>query len=82
MELIAAVLILYPHATELGSFLAMGLMCGAIYFHLSKLGIVVLNGGGHLLVYAIVVMVAGLWLVWIHRMQIYTLLKVKTLKRI
>ncbi len=82
MELIAAVLILYPRATMLGAFLATGLMCGAIYFHLSKLGIVVLNDGGQLFVYAIVVMVSSLWLVWIHRLQISTLLKVKTFKRI
>lgn len=82
MELIAAVLILYPRTTVLGAILATGLMCGAIYFHLSKLGIVVLNDGGQLFVYAIVVLVASVWLVWIHRIQIYTLLKVKTLKRI
>jgi len=82
MELIAAVLILFPRTTVLGAILATGLMCGAIYFHLSKLGIVVLNDGGQLFVYAIVVLVASVWLVWIHRIQIYTLLKVKTLKRI
>ena len=82
MELIAAVLILYPRTTVLGAILATGLMCGAIYSHLSKLGIVVLNDGGQLFVYAIVVLVASVWLVWIHRIQIYTLLKVKTLKRI
>ena len=82
MELIAAVLILFPRTTVLGAILATGLMCGAIYSHLSKLGIVVLNDGGQLFVYAIVVLVASVWLVWIHRIQIYTLLKVKTLKRI
>jgi len=82
MELIAAVLILFPRTTVLGAIMATGLMCGAIYFHLSKLGIVVLNDGGQLFVYAIVVLVASVWLVWIHRIQIYTLLKVKTLKRI
>ena len=46
MELIAAMLILYSRATLLGVRLAAGLMCGAIYFHLLKFDIVVLNDGG------------------------------------
>ncbi len=82
MELIAAMLISHPRTTLLGALLATGLMCGALYFHLSKLGFVVLNDGGQLFVYAIMVLVASVWLVWIHRSQIYSLLKVNILKRI
>jgi len=82
LELIASVLILYPRTTVLGALLAIGLMSGALYFHLSILGIVVMNDGGQLFVYAMVVLVASVWLVWIHRMQIYSMIKSKTLKTI
>jgi hypothetical protein len=82
MELIAAVLILYPKTTVLGALLATGLMSRAIYFHLSKLGIIVMNEGGQLFVYAILVWVASVWLVWIHRFQIYSLIKLNHLERI
>src|SRR3954463_8949505 len=38
-ELIASVLILYPRTTGWGALLGLGLMSGAIFFHLTKLGI-------------------------------------------
>jgi uncharacterized membrane protein YphA (DoxX/SURF4 family) len=38
-ELIAAVLLIIPRFSALGALLAMGLMAGAIYFHLTVLGI-------------------------------------------
>src|ERR1700759_1814885 len=38
-ELIASVLILIPATTAFGALLAVGLMSGAIFFHLTKLGI-------------------------------------------
>ena len=38
-ELIASVLILYPRTTGWGAGLGMGLMAGAIFFHLTKLGV-------------------------------------------
>ena len=37
-ELVASVLILYPRTTGWGSALGAGLMAGAIFFHLTKLG--------------------------------------------
>ena len=39
MELIASILILYPRTTAYGAVLGTGLMSGAIFFHLTKLGI-------------------------------------------
>jgi hypothetical protein len=39
LELIASGLILYPRTTGYGAVLGMGLMAGAIFFHLTKLGI-------------------------------------------
>jgi uncharacterized membrane protein YphA (DoxX/SURF4 family) len=70
LELIASVLILYPRTTIYGAFLAMGLMAGAIFFHLTKLGIVVKNDGGQLFVYAVVVFTTSLILLLINRQQL------------
>lgn len=39
LELIASLLILYPRTTGYGAILGLGLMAGAIFFHLTKLGI-------------------------------------------
>ena len=45
-ELIAAILILIPATTWLGAGLALAVMAGAIFSHLTVLGIVVMNDGG------------------------------------
>src|SRR6516225_12281570 len=45
-ELIAAILILIPATTWLGAGLALAVMAGAIFSHLTLLGIVVMNDGG------------------------------------
>jgi len=70
MELIAALLILYPKTTPLGALLAIGLMAGAIFFHLTKLGVVVKNDGGQLFVYALIVLISSLLLLFIFRQQL------------
>ena len=70
MELIAAILILYPKTTPYGALLAIGLMAGAIFFHLTKLGIVVKNDGGQLFVYALIVLVSSAILLVIFRQQL------------
>ena len=54
-ELVAAILILYPKTTVYGAVLGLALMAGAIFFHLTKLGIEVENDSGKLFVLAIVV---------------------------
>ncbi|MEP6747572.1 MAG: DoxX family protein [Bacteroidota bacterium] len=38
-ELIASILILYPKTTGIGAALGTGLMAGAIFFHVTKLGL-------------------------------------------
>ena len=45
-ELIAAILILVPATTWLGAGLALAVMAGAIFSHLTVLGIVVMDDGG------------------------------------
>jgi len=43
------------------------LMAGAIFFHVTKLGIVVQDDGGQLFIYALIVFVSSLVLVILHR---------------
>src|SRR5204863_4190069 len=66
-ELIAGILILVPATTVPGALLAIALMSGAIFFHLTKLGISVQNDGGQLFIYAVIVFVSSLALAIIYR---------------
>lgn len=70
MELIASVLIVIPYTTAFGAVLGLGLMSGALFFHLTRLGIVVQNDSGQLFAYALVVFVSCLILVVVHSAQI------------
>jgi len=70
MELIAALLILYPKTTPYGALLAIGLMAGAVFFHLTKLGLVVKNDGGLLFVYALTVLLSSVILLLIYRKEL------------
>src|ERR1700722_13872149 len=63
-ELIASTLILIPVTTAFGALLGLGLMSGALFFHLTKLGIVVMNDSGQLFIYALLVFVSCLILAW------------------
>ncbi len=44
-EMIASILILIPRTTWLGALGAIGLMAGALFFHFTVLGIVVMDDG-------------------------------------
>ena len=74
-ELIAALLLLYPRTTFIGAALGMGLMAGAIFFHLTKLGISVQGDGGLLFIYALLVFISCGILLFIHRRELAGLLK-------
>ena len=58
LELIAGVLLLIPATTIYGAVLGIGLMSGAIFFHLTSLGISVLGDGGQLFIYALLVFIS------------------------
>jgi uncharacterized membrane protein YphA (DoxX/SURF4 family) len=75
MELIASVLILWPRTTVYGAVMAMGLMSGALFFHLTKLGIEVQGDGGLLFAYALIIFISSLILAIIFRQQLFTLFK-------
>src|SRR5664279_6000909 len=59
VELIAAILLLTPRFTWLGSLLALGVMAGAILSHLTILGIVVRGDKGLLFSLALTVLLAS-----------------------
>ena len=77
LELIASVLILYPKTTGIGAALGLGLMAGAIFFHLTKLGIRV-NGDIILFLYAVITFVCCGILLIIYKAQVLRLLKLKS----
>lgn len=70
LELVASVLLLVPATTVIGALLAAALMTGALFFHLTKLGVSVENDGGQLFIYAVIVLVCSLGLVLIHRTRL------------
>jgi uncharacterized membrane protein YphA (DoxX/SURF4 family) len=70
MELIASVLILIPFTTVLGALLAVGIMVGAIFSHLFVLGISVMDDGGQLFIYASIVLLCSVLLIWIKRKEL------------
>lgn len=74
MELIAALLILIPRTTAFGALLAIGLMSGALFFHLTSLGIEVKGDGGLLFIYASLVLVSSAILLFVYQSQVKTLL--------
>ena len=75
-ELIASILILIPRTTLLGALMGLGLMSGAIFFHLTKLGII-FDGDAGLFTYAIITFGCCLLLIIIYRKNIPQLLKLK-----
>ena len=75
LELIASGLILFPKTTALGAILAIGLMGGAIFFHLTRLGLVVQNDGGQLFIYGLIVFVSSAVLLVAHKNDLSIYLK-------
>ena len=73
MELIAAILLLSRRTVIWGAALAAGLMAGAIFFHLTKLGIKV-GGDALLFIYALTVFLSSVALLIIYRARIFQLL--------
>jgi uncharacterized membrane protein YphA (DoxX/SURF4 family) len=70
LELIAALLILSPRLTWLGSTIAIGVMAGAILSHLTLLGIEVQGDKGLLFALAVAVFVAAAINLFLHRAEI------------
>ncbi len=70
VELVAAILVLIPRTTPFGALLALGTMSGALFFHLTKLGIEVMGDHGQLFFMAIAVWIASAILLYVYRSQV------------
>jgi len=77
-ELIAAILLLTRRWDWLGAFIAIGTMSGAIFFHLTKLGIEVKGDGGYLFALALVVFIISAVVLFVRRAEIPILNKILT----
>ncbi len=70
IELIASILLFVPKRTWLGALLAIGTMSGAVFSHLTILGIEHNNDGGTLFIMAIVTLIASTILLIINKKDI------------
>ena len=70
VELVAAVLLLIPSKAWLGAFIALGTISGAIFSHLTMLGIEVKGDGGLLFGLAVTVFILSAVVVLIHRKEV------------
>ena len=70
LELIAGICLLYRPLVWPGSGLAFGVMSGAILSHIVILGIVVMDDGGQLFIYALITWIFSAILLWKYRLDI------------
>jgi uncharacterized membrane protein YphA (DoxX/SURF4 family) len=75
-ELIASILLLIPATSWLGALMGLGVISGALFFHLTKLGIEVQGDGGQLFIYAVIVFICCAVVAWISRKQIPVINKI------
>jgi len=70
VELFAAIFLLINRTAWLGALLALGVICGALFFHFTTLGIEVQGDGGFLFILACTVFVASSIILWQERSKI------------
>lgn len=75
LELIAAILLLINSTVWIGATLSAALMGGAIFMHLTLLGISVKEDGGYLFFLAITVFACNIISLWFNRERIMSLIK-------
>jgi len=76
LELIASILILIPRFTGYGAILGLIMMTGALYFHLTKIGIY-FNGDPLLFIYAVITFICCAILIFVYKKQLESKLKRK-----
>ena len=77
LELVAAILILIPRFTGYGAILGLMMMTGALYFHLTKLGIY-FDGDPVLFIYALITFACCAILILLNKHQLEQALKRKS----
>lgn len=75
IELITAILVLIPKTKIIGIFTSLGIIIGAIGSHLLVLGINVSNDGGGLFTLAIIVFIASIIFLIMHKKDVLALIK-------
>jgi putative oxidoreductase len=70
LELIAGILLLIPKTIWLGATLTIGVIGGAIFMHLTKLGIEINNDGGILFITAVVTFIISVIILYMSRNKI------------
>ncbi|MDO5981194.1 DoxX family protein [Flavivirga spongiicola] len=70
LELIAGILLLIPKTIWMGATLTLGVIGGAIFMHLTQLGIVVNNDGGILFITAIVTFILSAVILYVYKNDI------------
>jgi hypothetical protein len=73
-ELIASILLLFSGTVVFGALLGFGLMAGALFFHLTSLGIETYNDGGKLFALCLTVLVSCSMLLFFERERVFALL--------
>ena len=75
IELITAILILIPKTKIIGMLNSLGIILGAVFSHILVLGINVSNDGGDLFTLAIVVLVASVIFLILHKNELISFIK-------
>lgn len=70
LELIAGILLLIPKTVWIGASLTIGVIGGAIFMHLTKLGIEVNGDGGILFITAIITFLLSIIVLFLYKKQI------------
>ncbi len=78
-ELIVGILLLIPRTAWLGAVGGIGVITGAIFAHLTKLGIIVQGDGGTLFFLALAVFISCLIVLYLHRVDLQHFLATKRL---
>ena len=79
VELFTAILVLMPKTKVLGMLGSLGIILGAIFSHILVLGFNVGNDGGTLFILAIIVLVATVVFLNMHKNELVNLLKTRKL---
>ena len=75
LELIAGILLLIPRTVWLGASLTLGVIGGAIFMHLTQIGIEVNNDGGVLFITAVVTFILAAIILYIYKQDALKIFK-------
>ncbi|MEZ4792059.1 MAG: DoxX family protein [Gelidibacter sp.] len=70
IELVAGIFLLIPKTVWMGALISISVVCGAIFFHLTYLGIEVNNDKGVLFITALVTLILSLYVLYLYRKDI------------